>query len=507
MVKIRGDGADKLFHKPGYVSVREYLNDILRMQKAGPWQLPLRYIDRMQLVFLAFLLRISWFSERISIVHTQTMSPAYSILVEYLRKKKFFDTMVERSLRYTGYYSYFLIKTVSFGKRTVVIRGQGAAEDPATALSKALGEMIERVISGLYDHRPVARLSSFREMRERFPLVYPPRHHRFLALQEERFAMVRPQEDYPLAWVVGRNLITREKTYIPRDMTSWCARIRPENTRNPILIHATTNGAAGYFTREGAVLRGLLEVVQRDGFLVHWLTMIPPNVIRQETLPVDMREKIGKFTSIGVTVFLLDITALPIPSVLVVAMNAESEVPSITLTAATALTFGEAIRDALVEMVVGIEAFSYPDPSGTIKYGETEFEPFVSHLDKMARQFYWRGADRVKRFSWFLEGKHVSYDEICRCDVGHLSGDADRLDACLRTLKMFGSDYYPVVYYPKNAVQETLGFFVAQVYIPKAFPLYLFEGYGTFDSDRLREFAVSKGVCDWKLNPWPHGFP
>lgn len=76
----------------------------------------------------------------------------------------------------------------------------------------------------------------------------------------------------------------------------------------------------------------------------------------------------------------------------------------------------------------------------------------------------------------------------------------------LRLLKGYGAEYYPVVYYPENSIQKKIGFYVAQVYIPKAFPFYLFEGYGTFDSDRLDDFAKSKNITNWALNPEPHMF-
>jgi hypothetical protein len=64
----------------------------------------------------------------------------------------------------------------------------------------------------------------------------------------------------------------------------------------------------------------------------------------------------------------------------------------------------------------------------------------------------------------------------------------------------------PVVYFPENQMQQELQYWVAQVYIPKAFPLYLLERYGTFDSSRLLDFAHSCGKDSFNLNPMPHMF-
>ncbi|MBP6889313.1 MAG: YcaO-like family protein [Candidatus Moranbacteria bacterium] len=496
----------ELFHRPGYLSVREYLEDINSMRKSGKWKLPLGIIDRVHFFFLSYFVRFSRFSASLFILHSKDTSPAYSVLLEYLRRKQFFDVATERDLHYPGYYFYFSTKKISFKNRTLLIWGQGVANDKSVALSKALGEIIERVISGIYDKNTFVVNASPEEVMEKFPVIYPPKYHRFLDQQKERFPELRYSQTDVLTWVTGRNLITQERTYIPINITSWCSQLQPRGVGDKIIVHATTNGSAGYFTKEGAVLRGLLEVVQRDAFLVHWLTTIPPEIILQESLPDSLRHQIQVFESIGISLFILHTTTLSIPSVLVAAVNAESETPGVTITAASAMTLEEAIQDALREMIIGIEIFYYKDPVERQKYAEAEFEPFVSRLDKISRQFYWHGKERVDRFQWFCSGKCVSYAEACRYDLRCIQDDKNRLKTCLKVLKKLGSDYYPVVYYPKNSIQETLGFFVAQVYIPKAFPLYLFEGYGTFKSERLQEFAESRNVSDWKLNPLPHGF-
>ena len=57
-----------------------------------------------------------------------------------------------------------------------------------------------------------------------------------------------------------------------------------------------------------------------------------------------------------------------------------------------------------------------------------------------------------------------------------------------------------------DGVINKMNFFVVKVFIPKAFPFYLLEKYGTFESDRLREFSEWKGVKDWKLSTLPHMF-
>ena len=498
------DSPSKLFGRAGYISIKEYVEDITHMFEDGPWKLPLRFGDRAQLFFLKMVIRFSWFADNLYIVHPSNFSPAYVTLLSYMQKKQLFDSITERNLHSRGYFSYYLEKKAIVRGQTWVMSGQGVAEDKATAFSKALGEMIERAVSGMYDTNKDIVVASPDELMKRGPMIYPPKHHRFLSVQKEKFEELRHSSADPIAWVEGTNLMTKEKTYIPRQITSWFSENR--NAKKNVLAHATTNGAAGYFTKTGAVLRGLLEVIQRDAFLVHWLTMIPPRVIDQKTLPEKIREKIRQIEILGLSLHVLDVTSLAIPSVFIAAINTYGKVPQVVLSGAAALTFEEAIENALREIIVIMEMFYYADGKAQSGYASIEPKPFVSNLGKVGRQLYWQGTHRVERFKWFISGESVSYSDACKGDIYCGGSDMDRLKKCLRILKDLGKDYYPTVYYPKNKIQDEIGFYIAQVYIPKAFPLYLVERYGTFESDRLQEFALSKGVSDWQLNPLPHMF-
>lgn len=500
--------SSKISGEPRSGSLREYIESVDRIRAQGLWRLPIGMIGHVQIFLLRFFARFSWFSGLFRRFDSDGISLAYKILLDYVYKRHFFDSIGIRRLRCQGYYGYFFLKKIQLKDRSLMLRCQGVGETREEAISIALGEVIERMVSGMYDMNKEVLIASPEEMFQKgLPVVYPPRHHRFLDVQMKRFKELVPDMGYPVAWVQGMNLVNRQKTYLLQNVTSWYSRAWPENRKGPVVVHATTNGAAGYFTRKGAVLRGLLEVVQRDAFLVHWLTMVQPDVVDRTTLPDSLKEKIAMFESLGISILLLDTTAIPIPSVLVVGIKESEGVSGVVLTAASDITFQRASMAALKEMVAGIKMFDRVDTAEEVEFGRIEFEPFVSDLDRIGRQLYWKSLERVEKFRWFVSGKSISYAEAIRHDIDCTSDDGSRLKVCLGILEMLGDEYYPVVYYPKNSIQEKLGFFVAQVYIPKAFPLYLFEKYGTFDSDRLTEFATLKGKPDWYLNPLPHGFP
>jgi ribosomal protein S12 methylthiotransferase accessory factor len=493
----------KLFEKQGDISLQEYGEDIALMRTSGPWKLPLGLGDRAQLMLLALVVKFSWFARALYIRHPFAWSPAYAVLVTFLQKKGLVDTIQEHAVYQGGYFLYRFRKSVVTQDERYIFRGQGIASDRATAFSRGLGEIIERMISGVLDqNRQIVRASAQEMLRNKRRIVYPSRYHSFLPVQLERYRELHRDISHPLTWVWGKNLITQEKTAVPEQMTSW---FKYGNTFQDVLAYPTSSGSAGYFSEEGAILRALLEVVERDAFLVHWLTQTPPRVVIRHTLPESIQSILYEFETRGIALFVLDISALLLPAVCIVALNEQSQTPRVIVSAAAEVTFEKAVHQALREMrMLSVKFFEKEEGKESIAW--EKMEPFVSDVNRTTRPRYWQGKERVEHIRWFITGESISFDDACQHDQLGDSDDASRLQVCLDVLKKQGKGYYPVVYRPKNSLQEEIGFFVAQVFIPKAFPLYLVEYLGTFESKRLHEFAAMKKRTGWQINPVPHPF-
>lgn len=490
----------------GFIPLKEYIADIKRFRKEERWRLPLTIVDRIQLNFLFIIARFSLFSALLHIKHPYPWRPAYALLIQYLRKKQILDTVEVRTLLHPGFFSFFAKRRILKGETTWKINGHGVSRDRETALSKTLGEIIERSVSGLGDeNRQVILRSPSELIANKVPLIYPPDYHRYLPHQLEEYgAKLKHDPQELMEWVTGYNLVTKRPTLIPRHMTSWFLGGR---LYKKMLQHTTSNGSAAYFTKEGAVYRALLEVVQRDAILTHWLTKTPPRKIISQTLPDTIQLLIKDSERIGITVHILDITALSIPTVCVVAVTKDAENPQVVLSAATALTTLEAVTSSLEELINIAGLFGAKERDGDdANLVEVARRPFVSKLDARTRQLYWRGTERLQNLDWFFSGPEVSFEEVSRYDLPVSGNDTINLQTCVSVLEKLGTDYYPTVYHPLNKVQNDLQFFVAQVFIPKAFPLYLIEYYGTFQSKRLEDFALSKGLKHWELNKDPHMF-
>lgn len=490
----------------GFIPVTDYLADIARFRKGARWRLPLGFTDRAQLWLLSVLVRFSWFTPLLYVKHPYPWGPAYTLLIQYLRKKQIVDEVSVRTLLHPGYFSFYAERRIMKGSTHWKVHGHGVSTDRETALSKTLGEMLERSISGLGDeNRQITFRSPHELIAQRVPLIYPPQYHQYLPAQVAAYPTKlqhNPQD--AIEWVTGTNLVTTERTLIPKHLTSWFLGNR---LYKRVLQHPTSNGSGAYFSKVSATLRALLEVVQRDAIMTHWLTKTPPRQISAHSLPEPLQAMINDSARIGITVSMFDITALGIPTVCVLSVTRQAQKPQVVLSAASALTMVEAITSSLEELVniAGIFNEAEREGDGDVLASVDE-QPFVSKLSARTRQLYWRGAERLKDLDWFFTGEAVSLAEVARQDLPVSDDDTKNLNTCLSVLKARGEGYYPTVYYPQNNIQSDLGFYVAQVFIPKAFPLFLTEYCGTFKSERLHDFAKAKGLPSWELNPQPHMF-
>lgn len=490
---------NSLFDKQGYILLREYLEDINYMRKFGPWKVPLGQRDRFLLFFLTILVKFSWFFDTVYIKYSYSWSPSYSLIITYLIKRKIIDNCFDRPTEIPGFFSFVAVKQFSQGEDSRVLHSNGIAQDKATSLSKAIGEIIERNTTGLLDATTNIIRSSSEILREEGRIFYPPKFHRFLLQQKQLSSRLNIQDSEIIDWVVGRDMLSQEKVYIPKHITSWLLGMKEGGK---LFINPTTNGSALAFNEKDASIRAILEVIQRDSFFVHWLTGTAPQRVDVSTLPFDVQETINEFKERGVTIYVVNTTTnIPIPSICIVGISHEALIPAVTISASSAFTFDDAVRDGLREMVLCSQSLSGDvGPSDAVK-------PFVSNLDKSTRLSYWRGQERINQCTWFLSGEAVSFDSLLQGNlVAKSSYKEGKLEILLNVLQEMGKDYHPILYKPTNRVQKDLGCYIVQVFIPKAFPLYLVEKYGTFDSDRLSEFALYKNKKDWTLTKIPHMF-
>lgn len=483
---------NNLFNSPGYILAKDYVEDIRQMQKNGPWKLPLGVGDRFHLFLLSLFLKFSWFKD-VYIKYHHDHSPAYDIIINFLNRNKMLSSVSK--INTASYWNINIYSTRLLDGEEFLVKSSGHHKNSNIAFSKAIGELIERAVSGLYDENSDFIVGSFNELKIKYKnIFYPPVYHRFLPQQRELFKELRVDGNQAIEWVRGFNFLTNEIALIPRSLTSW------RRKKNIITMNPTTSGSAGGFSKEDVIKNSILEYVERDSFLVHWLTQIAPKVIINESLPEDLFLYVKDFKSIGVDTYVLETTTnISIPSACVVVGKNNLNKKSFAVSGGAGVDLHSAIRKALEEAEQCVA--NLDRDQAEVEVGN--FTPFISDIDREKRITMWQGEEWVKLFRWFVSGDVFNYVN----NSANALGEEDETNVLENIFTKLGSEYTPLIYFPKNKAMDKLGFRVAQSFIPFCFPLFLVEKYGTFDSDRLKQFARYKGVENFKLNPYPHPFP
>ena len=164
--------------------------------------------------------------------------------------------------------------------RTLGRHGFGSASSPEESMSRAVGELLERYSLSVY-RRESLYSAPLDEARAKHNVLDIYALNDYLPWQKEMFPAYVRTDDRPITWVSGRELLSDTKALIPAQLAHWNYKF--ENNEM-VLAQPDTNGGAGHFTRDEAVLSALLELIQRDGFLIYWLNALSPKVIDTSTI-------------------------------------------------------------------------------------------------------------------------------------------------------------------------------------------------------------------------------
>ena len=215
------------------------------------------------------------------------------------------------------------------------------------AEAAAIGEALERYAGS---HVPTERLvlASADELGAR--AVKP---ERFALFSAEQYAQpgfpFRPfGDDTVVSWVDGFAIPGGEPAYLPAQLVymPW----RRQALAETRIGHATSSGLACAATVEEAVLTGLLELVERDAFMLAWHNRLSLPLLDwsgdADLLRLDRRY----FAPTGLRYSAVDLSVfLDVPTVLGVAHGAPGQLGALGVGAASAPTVAVAWRKALAE--------------------------------------------------------------------------------------------------------------------------------------------------------------
>jgi ribosomal protein S12 methylthiotransferase accessory factor len=293
-----------------------------------------------------------------------------------------------------------------------------------------------------------------------------------------------------LGWTWGWNLSHGRSVLVPSAAVWYGAEDQ--------LIGETSNGVAAHSGRGQALHNGVLELIERDAFMLHWLHRMSPPRFDRAGLRGDLALLAAGVEEAGYEVVLADIsTDLGVPVVLALGIHEFGRRPALLVGAGASLDGAVALRHALRELfaaATGIRDAWRMSPPLEVNQ--------VVELEDHCRAY--EHPDWLPRAA-FLWASDVTKDPPVVAEPRYAGG----LDQLVERLASRGHDVIGVDISTPEV--ERCGIRVVRAIVPGLQPL-AFGHRVRLGGRRLYEaplrMAQNRGVLgEAELNPIPHCFP
>ena len=375
--------------------------------------------------------------------------------------------------------------------------GKGRTDEDA--MRAAFGEAIEHYCAAQVDMQKT-RLARWPEIKDRS--ISPAEFVLYSDNQYGRanFPHRKWKEDDEITWVPVRELPSDREILAPASLVYLTSSMPRTEDR---LTFATSNGLAAGPNLDFAILNGLCELVERDGFLIHWMNKLPaPEIDFSEVkgLAADITDHYQAFGT-NIRVFNLT-TDIPIYVMMCVALDQTGSGPA----AIAGLGCNLDPKAALVKCLLEIcqtrpgEGRRFKDSSPEKRLNS--YEDVLTLTDHSA---FLMMPERLDEFSFLLSnGRRQSLETLTSFGTGDVKQD---LDTCVNTLIKAGCR----VAYADLTTADIVDFGMCVV---RAIATGLQPMHFGFGQERLggrRLYVVPKAMgyvtevrTETDLNPCPH---
>lgn len=328
--------------------------------------------------------------------------------------------------------------------------------------------------------------------------------------------VLRFTADQDIEWVRGYSLRDQASILVPQALAYFSV----PDTRDRF-VQECSNGCASGSTLTEAILHGLLELIERDAFLLAWngrpeLAEIDPRTSGSATT----RALVNRLAMYGYRARFFDASmTLPVPVVIGVAERRDGRLGTLCFGSGAALDPETALRSALVEIATDAPNLSWRARRSLAELStmSEDFEQVAalhdhSHLYALPRMA--RHADFLLRRQASSEADLVSLSE-CYADAERFLRPAadlrEDLQACVAAVVAAGFDV--VVVDQTLGLQRRFGLHTVQVLVPGLLPIDF--GWIRQRARHMSRMRTALRECGRRsddmppagLNPAPHPFP
>jgi ribosomal protein S12 methylthiotransferase accessory factor len=384
----------------------------------------------------------------------------------------------------------------------------GHANAFARSLRVGVLEGLERYAGMRPRGRRVARVAALDELRG---LGLPALDPRRCGLYDAEFygsgAAAEPfSPGRPIPWVWGHSLRDRSPVLVPEILTYYYS--EPEAER---FVQECSNGCASGASLTEAALHGLLELIEREAFLLAWYARVPlPEIDARTSRRPATRYLIDRLALHGYRARFFDTRlAFPLPVVTAVAQRTRPGLGALCFGAGCAPDPEDALSAALAEI-----ASDAPPLRGRAERRETQLRKMADDFTAVEsiedHPILYGLPEMTVHAAFLLDGAPrplLSLAELAaegKVPPPGRAGDGglrDELDRCVAMVAAAGFDVIAVDQTAPE--QRRLGLHTASVIAPGLLPIDF--GWNRQRAPRMPRLRQVTGAAE--PNPAPHPFP
>lgn len=377
--------------------------------------------------------------------------------------------------------------------------GSGAGALRVHATIGAMGELLER--RAIRQLKPAVRNLSFHSLKESGKNVIEPglvtpfldEQYRSLPQFLSRFT-----KETKINWTLYKDAEDSQEILIPFEFTGF------SNFQYPVINISTTSGAAIYSDPKTAKLKGLLELIERDQFLIYWELKKSPLKIEIEKFKEIHLQKLYENLELNNKIefwFLKNDFDVPVICTTLRSRNPKS-LPRVLFSCAAGVTVAQAMNRSLNEMAqiyFNRAELNYNFPIGDPKAANYFIYSFLDHIgfnaiwfDFSKCNFWFKSQEPKIIFNDIRDDKEIKLETLVKKFVK-------------KRFKLYFSDLTPTVF-------KDSGVYVYKAFSPHLAHLYSHQRLRSLGWSRYQQVAKELGlkrsyqkVSDF--NSWPHPFP
>lgn len=310
-------------------------------------------------------------------------------------------------------------------------------------------------------------------------------------------------------WVPVTEVATGKKIFAPWQWFSFTyLSCQVKNVKNePLLTPPITTGAAAGQTLKHALLGGLLEVIERDAFIIYWLQQLQAKKIDLESIDnTELRKlvQLAKKHRLELHVLYLH-TDVPVHTISLVIVDRTGAGPAVNIGAKTGFDLTKIIIDTVQDQLA----------QRGLQYGMDRTYPDmvdvpVDQLTHVSRFMYWQKTEQIPNIEYFIAGDLSRLEDLPQYDAG-----SEVSEQLTYLYDWFVEQKYPIYY--REVISPELknlceGISVVIVKVPDMQPLYLEEQLKATGGTRLQSVPKELGLATWfdahgEYYQVPHPFP